>query len=173
MTWHMTRPRNMTWQMTWRMTWHMTWLKISTFPIVVTFSVTVCLRWLYHHILTVLYVSREKPGCVSFITMQPYAVWKLYNGLIRLFVHHITSLTSLCRRLCIYWITEILVRNILSRVCLSQLPQLSEVWPIFHCLVFDHETSVYALCLSIYSYDTWQDTTYGMTYHIIARHRNV
>ena len=34
--------------------------EVSTFPIVVIFSVAVCLRWLYYHMLSVLYISWER-----------------------------------------------------------------------------------------------------------------
>ena len=50
--------------------------EVSAFPIVVIFSVVVYLMWLYYHMLPVSCISRKKLDCVSFITAQPYSVWK-------------------------------------------------------------------------------------------------
>ena len=38
---------------------------VSTFNLVVKFSVFVCLRWMYHHMLSASYISRESWCCVS------------------------------------------------------------------------------------------------------------
>ena len=91
----------------------------------------VCRKWWYHHMLSVLYISREKLGCVSFIIVQSYdgcksssTLWPV--GHIRLFAHYTTSLSSVCRSIWRYWISKILVRYILSSVGLT-LSQFSQV----------------------------------------------
>ena len=53
--------------------------------------------------------------CVQII--KYIMVWFIH-GCICLFAHYTTSLSSLCRCICRYWISKILVRYILSSVCL-------------------------------------------------------
>ena len=51
--------------------------EVSTFPNCChIFRVCVCWGWSYHHMPWLSYISQEKLGCVSFITVQSYDVCK-------------------------------------------------------------------------------------------------
>ena len=85
-------------------------LDVSTFPIVVIFSVGMCLRWLYHHLLSVSYKCIY-PGtglwCTQIVEYGPMVV---------LACLHTTSLSSLFRHVWRYWTSKMLVMCILSSV---------------------------------------------------------
>ena len=61
-------------------------LEVSTFPIVVTFSIAVCLRWLYHHILSV----------VSELEVSTFPIVVTYSvvACLRWLYHNILSVVS-------------------------------------------------------------------------------
>ena len=91
--------------------------EVSTFPLAIFFhgcvlgSGCTIICWRFH---IYIYIP-GKLGFVSFITVQSYdmckkshALWS--NGCIRLFAHHTTSLSSLCRPIWRYWTSKMLVR---------------------------------------------------------------
>ena len=88
------------------------------------FFVVVCLRWLYYHILSVLYIyiPEKKMDFVCFIAVQFYDGCKWSSTLcpddrIRLFAHYITSLSSLHRRILSYSGFLKYLSGIYCRVC--------------------------------------------------------
>ena len=94
--------------------------EVSPFPIVV---IVVCLRWLYHHMLSVSYISRESwIVSLSLCNLMVCANNRVHrvNGTIFVFVslhialphyHHYAGMWK-------YWTFKMLVMYILSSVCL-------------------------------------------------------
>ena len=87
-----------------------------------TMVCAVCLSIFLSYTVGFICIPR-KLGLVSFITEQSYHVRKWSNTLwpddgIRLFLHYITSLSLLCRRIWRYCTSKILGREILPRVFL-------------------------------------------------------
>ena len=102
------------------------------FPIVVTFSVVVCLRSLYHHMLS---VSNVYPGAAGFCFVLVSSLMmcgnnRIHYGMVVVFdCLHIT-LPSLCRRIWTYWNSKCF-SDIFCRVSLrlSQFSQIScNIW---------------------------------------------
>ena len=84
-----------------------------------TMVCTVCLSIFLSYAVGLICIPR-KLGLVSFITEQSYHMRKWSNTLwpdggIRLFLHYITSLSLLCRRIWRYCTSKILGREILPR----------------------------------------------------------
>ena len=104
--------------------------EVSIFPIVVIFSMVVCLRWLYYHILSsITYISREHWDFVSTICVQSIDAQSMVfandrsdtlwpAGRVRLFADYAISLSSLCRLIWRHRTNKMLVRYILPGVCL-------------------------------------------------------
>ena len=99
--------------------------EVSLFPVVLIFSVVVCLRWLYYHILSsITYISREHR------TLFPLLMWiqsivfandRIHYGLWGVLIclqNYTISLSSLCRLIERLWTTKMLVRYMLPSVCL-------------------------------------------------------
>ena len=113
--------------------------EISTLPIVIIFSVIVCLRCSLHHILSLIaYAFREnhmhsgKTGILFSLLL--YSLWwvKMSDTFwladrIRLFVHYTIWLSSLCKLIWRHWTYKMPVRYILPSVWvrLSIFSQLS------------------------------------------------
>ena len=108
--------------------------EVSTLPIVIIFSVVMCLRCLLHHAYSVTYCIYipGKPGvcfhyyCAVYDDLKELDMFCLADR-IPLFVHNIISLSSLCKLFWRQWTDKMPVRYILSRVWvrLSIFSQLS------------------------------------------------
>ena len=102
-------------------------IKSEVSTIVVIFSVDVYLRCLYHHMMSVSYISGKGFFCYYFAVLRCTQIieYILRNGRIRF--HYTISSSPLCRRIWKYWTSIMFVRYILSSVCLrlSQFVQLS------------------------------------------------
>ena len=103
---------------------------------------------LHHHMLLVSYVFQEILVLCRLLlyNLMMYAnnlstLWP--SGCICLFAHYSTWLSSLCRRNWKYWTPKMLVRYILSRVCLrsSQFFQIS-IMQYMGILVFSFRISL-------------------------------
>ena len=77
--------------------------EVWTFPIV-TFSMFVCLRWLYYHMLSVsyiyIYIYPRKAGLFLY---HCAVLWCVQIIEYVEFAHYTTSLSSLCRCILKYW----------------------------------------------------------------------
>ena len=105
---------------------------VSIFPIVVTLCrcCGVCLKWLYHHMLSIsytyvyieshiyiyiyIYINRAVLWCVQ-IMEYIMSRWSYF----RFFAHRITSLSPLYTPIWKYWTSKMLVNYILSPVCVK------------------------------------------------------
>ena len=104
--------------------YHVIYCTSITFSTVVIFSMVVCLRWLYHHMLLVLYISWESwVLCLLLLCSLTMCTnnWVYYDpiGHIFLFAHHTTSLKSLWR----YWTSKCLS----STFCLKHVSMIKSV----------------------------------------------
>ena len=104
--------------------------EVSTFPIVVIFSVAVCLMWLYHHMPSVSYISRESwVFCLSLLCSlmmcakdevhyDPMVVFDCLHVTLRHYRHHaelsenIELLKCLSGTFCFEYVSKI--KSILS-----------------------------------------------------------
>ena len=137
------------------------WLQIGSISIshfFSHFSVVVCLRWLHNHMLSVSYISREGRVCVlyycAFLMVcanNRITEYVLTDGPIRLFVEHISPLSSSCmpiwRHELLKWLSFCLER--LSKI-ISQFFQLSfmqymGLW-VFSIHIFSYETCTLSNC---------------------------
>ena len=137
--------------------------EVSTFPIVIIFSVVVCLRCLLHHILSlVAYTFRENREFVFIIIVQFMMStnirmrFGLQIVLVCLFVQYTIALSSLCKLIWRHWTYKIPVSYILSSVwarlsIFSPLPTIQYVGlyvfslPISLVMI----ERIYILCLII------------------------
>ena len=108
----------------------------------------VCLRWLCHHMMSVSNTSRE--SWILFLviilcSLMMYSNNRIHcdpKGRIRLFAFYTASLSPLCKRMWKYGSFKMLVRYILSSLCLrlgqfSQLPFMQYMGLcVFSLLIF-------------------------------------
>ena len=96
-----------------------------SFPLLSYFSVVVCLRWLYYHILssiTYIYIPGTLGPCFHYwcsvysICNWSDTLWPV--GPVRLFADYTISISSLCRPIWRHWTTKMLVGYVLPSVCL-------------------------------------------------------
>ena len=96
--------------------------KYQSFQLLPYFSVVVCLKWLYHHMRSVSYISHDSWAvfycCAVLWCVQMIMSILWTDSRICLFAHYTTSLSSLCRRIRKYSISTILVKYNLSSVYL-------------------------------------------------------
>ena len=94
--------------------------EVSAFPIVIIFSVVVCLRCLLHHILSLItYTFRENRKFVFIIIVQFMMSANIrirFADRTRLFVQYTISLSSLCKLIWRHCTYKMPVRYILSSV---------------------------------------------------------
>ena len=151
--------------------------EVSTFPLLLNFSLVVCLRCLLHHILSLIaYTFRESGNLFSLLLCNLW--WVQIIGYVciadrtRLFVQYTISLSSLCRITWRHWTYKMPVRYILSSVWvrLSTFSQLSIIQSIKQYVglyVFSLPTPlvmierIYILCpIIIIKSEVWTITHY-------------
>ena len=118
--------------------------EVFTYPIVIIFSMVVCLRCLLHHILSLIaYTFREKPALIFIIIVQfmmsansriPFCL--TYRT--RLFVQNTISLSSLCKLIWRHWTYKMPVEYIVEGVS-----------KIKHILSVIHYAICGAVCFSL------------------------
>ena len=138
--------------------------EVTTFPIVIIFSVGVCLRCLLHHILSLIaYTFRENRVFVFIIIVQfmmranSWIRFGLQIVFVCRFVLYTISL-SLCKLIWRHWTYKMLVRYILSCMCarLSIFSRLSIIQYVGFCvfslpITFVMIGRIYILCLILSS----------------------
>ena len=140
--------------------------EVTIFPIVIIFSVGVCLRCLLHHILSLIaYTFRENRVFVFIIIVQfmmranSWIRFGLQIVFVCRFLHYTISL-SLCKLIWRHWTYKMLVRYILSCMCvrLSIFSRLSIIQYVGCCVfslpvtfVMIGRIDLYILCLILSS----------------------
>ena len=98
--------------------------EVSTFPIVIIFSVVVCLRCLLHHIMSLIACTFRENREFAFIIIVQFMmsanIWIRFGLQLVFvcFVQYTISLSSLCKLIWRHWTYKMLVRYILSSVWL-------------------------------------------------------
>ena len=133
---------------------------LSIFPIVVIFSMVLCLRCLLHHILQLIayyciYIPGNPGNCFHYLCAVHYeseTYWLADR--IPLFVHYTISFSSLCKFIWRYWTHKMPVRYILSSVWVRfsscSVIQYTICWAVFSLPIsFVMIERIYILCLII------------------------